>query len=330
MSTRQRMKIKQFSLIALTAFVVIYSVTTGISAAEKTFPARSIQIIIPFSPGDTDNHLRPFIEKMPEFIGQPLTFVYKPGGGGSLGAGYVASAKPDGYTLLGTAQSSIIINPLSQKEPGYDWESFAPISCLIESPMILCVQSKAPWKNLKELVAEAKKAPGRITYSTSGAFGIGHILAEAMSKEAGIKLKFIPSQGTGPAVTTLLGGHVQMISSGLGAPLPHIRAGTLRVLAVFGKERLQNFPDAATCAELGYPIAIPVLYGLLGPRAIPKEVVETINSALKKVVENHRDYINDRLSMLGGEINFEGPERYAATLKNQYEFFSAMFKHLQK
>jgi tripartite-type tricarboxylate transporter receptor subunit TctC len=330
MSTRQMMKMMQVSLIAIMALVVIDSISTGILAADGKFPVRSIQVIIPFSPGDTDNQLRPFIEKLPEFIGQPLTFVYKPGGGGSLGAGYVASAKPDGYTLLGTAQSSIIINPLSQKESGYNWQSFAPISCLTEAPMILCVQSKARWKNLKELVADAKKAPGEITYSTSGTFGIGHILAEAMSKEARIKLKFIPSQGTGAAVTTLLGGHVQMVSSGLGAPLPHIRAGTLRVLAVFGKERLQNFPDVATCTEMGYPVALPVIYGLLGPGAIPKEVVETISVGLKKVVENHRDYIKDRLSILGAQINLEGPERYTATLKMQNEFFGEMFKYLKK
>ena len=330
MSTRKIMKVRQFFIIGGVILLLIISTTGGAPAAEKKFPTKSIQVIIPFSPGDTDNNLRPFIEKIPEYLGQPLSFVYKPGGGGSLGAGYVASTKPDGYTLLGTAQSSIIINPVFQKEPGYTLESFAPISCLVEGPMVLAVQTNAPWKDLKELVEDAKKSPGVISYSTSGAYGIGHILAEALSKEAGIKLNFIPSQGTGPAITALLGGHVQMTSSSLGGPLPHIRAGTLRILAVFGKKRLKNFPDVPTCTEMGYPIAVPVIYGLLGPKATPREDIETIYLSLKKAVENHRGYIDDRLSMLGAQINFVGPEEYTAILKNQHDFFSMMFKYFKK
>ena len=125
-------------------------------AAEKKFPAKPIQVIIPFQPGDTDNLLRPFIEKMPEFLGQPVNLIYKPGAAGSVGAGFVAASKPDGYTLVGSSYSSILTVPLTHKDVGYTWESFAPVSCLVEAASLLVVLPSAPWKDLKELVAANK------------------------------------------------------------------------------------------------------------------------------------------------------------------------------
>ena len=154
--------------------------------AEKKFPTKPIQVIIPFQPGDTDNLLRPFVEKMPEYLNQPVTLVYKPGAAGSLGAGFVASSKPDGYLLVGTSQSSILIVPLTSKDLNYTWESFAPVSCLVEGTFLFAVKSDARWKNLKELVEDAKKNPDKITYTSSGTFGIVHIDHSARLFSAGI------------------------------------------------------------------------------------------------------------------------------------------------
>ena len=149
------------SHLGLMAFVFMVSMVawplSGASAAEKKFPSRPIQVVIGFQPGDTDNLLRPFIEKMPEYLGEPLTFVYKPGAAGSLGASFVAATKPDGYTLLGTSQSSICAVPLMQKNLDYNWESFSPVSCLLKVPYLFAVKADARWTNIRELVAEAKK-----------------------------------------------------------------------------------------------------------------------------------------------------------------------------
>ncbi len=299
-------------------------------AAEKKFPNKPIQVIIPFSPGDTDNLLRPFVEKMPEYLGQPVTFVYKPGAAGSVGAGFVVSSKPDGYTLVGSSQSSIVVVPLTHKELAYTWESFAPVSCLVEGTLLFAVKADAPWKNLAELVEDAKKNPGKITFTSSGTFGITHLAGEAFCKEAGIKLNYIPSMGSGPAVTATLGGHIHIASTALAPAFPHLQAGTMRALGVFNPKRTMVLPAAQTFVEAGYPVITPANYGMLAPKDTPKEVIDTLHLALKKVVENHRVFVDDRLGKLGAQLGFMGPEEYRNFLRGQYDFFDNILKAMKK
>jgi tripartite-type tricarboxylate transporter receptor subunit TctC len=298
-------------------------------AAEK-FPNKPIQVIIPFQPGDTDNLLRPFVEKMGEFLGQPVSLVYKPGAAGAVGAGFVAASKPDGYVMVGTSQSSIVVVPLTNKDVGYTLESFAPVAALVASDSLLVVQSSSPWKTLKDLVEDSKKSPGKITYTSSGTFGVNHLIPEALCKEAGIKWTHIPSQGSGPAITAVLGGHVNMASTAIAPALPHIQAGTLRPLAVFGVNRLKAFPDVPTLKELGYNISSPGYYGISAPKGTPKEVVNAIYAAAKKAVEKYNDQIATRLASLGVEIKLLGPEEYAVYLKSQNDLFSGVLKTLKK
>jgi len=322
------MKAWQFFRIGF-LFLGISLAATGITqGAEKKYPTKPIRVIITFAPGDTDRVLRPFIEKMSDYLGQPMTLVYKPGAGGALGAAFVAESKPDGYTLVGSSESAILLLPLTRKELSYTLQSFIPICGLVEGALCLVVKSDAPWKTLKELVADAKKSPGQITYSSSGTFAMPHLFTEGFLKEAGIKLNYIPSQGGGPAVTALLGGHVHMFSGPIAPPLPHIKAGTLRALAAATKNRIRALPDVPTLSELGYPIATSIIYGLLAPKDTPKEVVETIYSAAKKVVEEHRDSIAERLEMMGVQIGFRSPKEYAVHLAGQKELFSGILKLL--
>ncbi|MCX5907421.1 MAG: tripartite tricarboxylate transporter substrate-binding protein [Deltaproteobacteria bacterium] len=166
---------KSLRIVGIGIMVVglMFSVLGEGLGAEKKFPTKPIQVIIPFQPGDTDNLLRPFVEKMPEYLNQPVTLVYKPGAAGAMGAGFVASSKPDGYLLVGTSQSSILIVPLTSKDLNYTWESFAPVSCLVEGTFLFAVKSDARWKNLKELVEDAKQNPDKITFTRSGTFGGG-------------------------------------------------------------------------------------------------------------------------------------------------------------
>lgn len=324
------MKARRFFWIGIVVLGLILSVMGESLAAEKKFPTKPIQVIIPFQPGDTDNLLRPYIEKMPEYLGQPVTLVYKPGAAGSVGAGFVASSKPDGYMLVGTSQSSIVVVPLTHKDVGYTTESFAPISCLVEGILLFAVKSDAPWKNLKELVKEAKKNPGKITFTSSGTFGITHLGGVAFCKEAGINLNYIPSQGSGPAVTATLGGHIDIASTAIAPALPHIRAGTMRALAVFNEKRVRALPDADTFIEMGYPVILPAFYGLLAPKETPKEVIETLHLALKKVVEDHKDFLDDRLGKLGAQVGFLGPKQYAEFLRGQYDYFDKVLKGVKK
>lgn len=322
---------KKARWIAIFNLVLGLSLSIGVGlGAEKKFPNRPIQVVIAFQPGETDNILRPFIEKMPEYLGQPVSFVYKPGAAGTVGAGFVAQAKPDGYTLIGTSQSSIVINPLTQKDAGYTWDSFAPIGCVAEGTLIFAVQSNARWKTIHDLVAEAKKNPGKISYSSPGALNIMHLGSEAFCQKAGIKLNHIPSQGSAPAVTALLGGHVDIAATGMSPAIPHIKTGTVRALAVFNEKRKQALPDVPTFSEMGYAVVIATKVGFLAPKGTPKEVIETIHLALKKVIENHQAFINDRIEKIGAQVDFMGPAEHEAFLKSQSDYFEKWIRELKK
>ena len=235
----------RLTVMGITLTVIFLSlVATGLGA-EKKFPAKPIQVIIPFQPGETDNLLRPFIEKFPEYLGQPVNFVYKPGAAGGVGAGFVAGSKPDGYTLLGSSLSSVVLLPLTNKDIGYSQNSFTPVSCLALGYLMFAVQSNARWNNIHELVAEAKKNPGKISYASTGTFGNSHLAGAAFCNAAGVNLNHIPAQGSGPAVTAMLGGHVDIAVTGPGPSIPHIRMGTVRALVIFNEKRVSGSPSSA-------------------------------------------------------------------------------------
>lgn len=320
---------RKFLSLGLLTIGFFFSIPGVHYAAEVKYPAKPIQVIIPFAPGDTDNLLRPFIEKMPEYLGQPMTFVYKPGAAGTLGAGVVASSKPDGYTLGGLSQSALTIVPHVQKDVSFTLDSFAPIACLVESPILLVAKGDGPWKNLKEMVAEAKNKPGQINFTTAGTYNIGHIAFEAFAKKAGIKMNFIPSQGSAPSITAVLGGHVQLASAAIVPALPHIQAGTLRALAVYSGSRVAALPDAPTFEEMGYPVVIPVYYGFIAPRNTPKGVIEKLYQATQKVVENHGDFVNERLAKMGARRISIGLSEYTNLLKSQYEYYGELIRGIK-
>jgi tripartite-type tricarboxylate transporter receptor subunit TctC len=298
-------------------------------AAEKKFPIKPINVIIPFQPGDTDNNLRPFTNWMGQYLGQPLNFVYKPGASGAVGAAFVAAADPDGYTLVGSQQSSLVIVPLTQKGINYSWKNFTPICGLAGGYNVIAVQTESRWKTIQNLLAEAKQNPGKISYvSGSGALGITTLIAEAFFKEADVRLNLIPAQGSGPAVTAILGGHTDAVSSQITPAFPHIQAGALRALVVSTDKRVQTLPDCPTAVELGYKVSVPSLYGLLAPKGTPKEVVEAIALAAKKAAEEHKTTIDASLSKAGMLINYTGPEGFAQFIKSQDEYWSKTVKTL--
>jgi tripartite-type tricarboxylate transporter receptor subunit TctC len=313
----------------LTAAIALTASLFSLSAqAAEPFPTKSIQVVIPFAPGDTDNMLRPFLDKMGEFLGQPVLLTYKAGAGGGVGAGTVATSKPDGYTLVGTSQGSIVVVPIFNKEVKYTTESFAPIASLSEGGFMLLVRSDSQWKNLKELIDYSKQNPKKINFTTSGAMGVTHLLAEIFANEAGVQWTHIPEKGSGPAVTALLGGHVEMTSSAVAPALSHIRAGTLRPLATFGENRLKAFPDVPTFKELGYKIASPGYYGILAPAGTPPEVVDAIYQAAKKATNKYQKQIGENLGGFGAEIKLLPPKEYAEYLASQKKLFSDAKKNL--
>ncbi|MGY6270125.1 tripartite tricarboxylate transporter substrate binding protein [Achromobacter denitrificans] len=292
------------------------------AAAHAGYPARPVQLIIPFSPGDTDQMLRPITEKMGQYLGQPIVMNYKPGAGGGIGAAHTASAEPDGYTLVGSSPGALVVVPLANKEIKYTTDSFAPVAAISLGGMMIVAPAKSRYQTLADVVADAKARPDGISYGTSGAMGISHLLGEAFASEASIQLRHIPFQGSAPAVTALLGGHTDIAVSAVGPARAHIQSGGLRPLAVFSSKRLAAYPDVPTLRELGFDVGSPTIYGLMAPKGTPPQVIDALYQAARKVVAEQGDEVGRTLGTIGAEISVLGPQEYGAYLQDQRALFS--------
>jgi len=262
----------------------------GKALAEEPYPTRPVQIIVPFPPGGVaDLVARPFATALEKHLKQPVVVVNKTGAGGAVGMQSAAVAKPDGYTLM-VALSSISVMPevdaLFGRPSTYKLKDFASIALLTADPTILAIKKEAPWKTLADFVADAKKRPNEIKYSSSGVYGTMHVAMEMFAHSAGIKLRHIPTGGGGPALTALLGGHVDCLSGGPNVSIPHIKAGTLRVLANWGDKRLPALPDVATMKELGYKdVEFYIWSGFFAPAATPAGLIKILREATAKAVQ---------------------------------------------
>ena len=307
---------------------VITCVASSAALAADKFPTKPIQVVIPFQPGDTDNMLRPFLERMHEFLGEQVILNYKPGAGGGIGAGSVATSAPDGYTLVGTSPGSIVVVPLANKELKYSPDSFKPVASLAEGGLMLVVPSDSRWKSVNELVTYSKTQPGEVTFTSSGALGITHLLAEALANDAGVQWRHIPYKGSAPAITALLGKHVHMASTAIAPAQAHIQSGALKPLAVFGDTRLKAYPDVPTLKELGYNIGSPTYYGISAPADTPTEVVNIIYDAAEKVVSKYGDQISENLALFGAQVKLLDPQGYKEYLDSQRALFSETIANL--
>jgi tripartite-type tricarboxylate transporter receptor subunit TctC len=256
------------------------------AAAQEPYPSRPISLVVPFPPGGVaDLTARPVAAAMEKTLKQPVGVVNKTGAAGAVGMQFVATSKPDGYTLL-LALSSISIIPeadkLFSRPPAFTVDQFAPVALISADPTILVVRTESPWKTAKEFIEDAKKRPNQISYSSSGIYGTLHMAMELLSHAAGIKLRHVPYAGAGPALTALLGGHVDALASGPSVVLPQIKAGKLRALAGWGDKRVAALPDVPTFKELGYPEAEFYIWaGLFAPKGTPEPVLAKLREAAR-------------------------------------------------
>lgn len=259
-------------------------------AADEPFPTRPINVVAPFPPGGVaDLMARPTAAAMEKILKSPVVVQNKSGAAGAVGMAYVANSRPDGYTLL-MALSSISIIPeadkLFDRKPAYTMDQLTPIALISADPTILVCRAERPWKSVKELVEDAKKRPGQIPYSSSGIYGTLHMAMEMLVHSAGIQLKHVPTNGAGPALTALLGGHVDCMASGPAVVLPHIKAGKLRPLAGWGEKRLAVLPELPTLKELGYNAEFYIWAGLFAPRGTPEPILKKLRETVKAAVED--------------------------------------------
>jgi tripartite-type tricarboxylate transporter receptor subunit TctC len=258
--------------------------------AQEKYPDRPITIVAPFPPGGVaDLTARPVAAALEKALHNPVVVVNKTGAAGAVGMSFVANSKPDGYTLL-MALSSISIIPeadkLFDRKPAYTTDQLVPIALISADPTIFVVNASRPWKTVKEFVDDAKKRPGEIAYSSSGVYGTLHMAMEMLTHAAAMQLKHVPYSGAGPALTAILGGHVDTLASGPAVVIPHIKAGKLRPLAGWGAKRVAALPNVATFKELGYDIEFYIWAGLFAPRGTPPGVMKTIRAAVKQAVDS--------------------------------------------
>ncbi len=257
--------------------------------AQEKFPDRPITIVAPFPPGGVaDLTARPVAASMEKILKNPVVVVNKTGAAGAVGMSFVANSKPDGYTLL-MALSSISIIPeadkLFDRKPAYTVDQLLPLALFSADPTILAVGANHPWKSVKDLVADAKKRPGGISYSSSGIYGTLHMAMEMFAHAAGIKLNHVPYGGAGPALTAVLGGHQDMLASGPAVLIPHVKAGKLRALAGWGAKRVAAMPDVPTFKELGYDIEFYIWAGAFAPKGTPEPIMKKLRETMKQVVQ---------------------------------------------
>jgi len=275
---------------SLTAAVLALVLSfTGPAVADEPFPNRAITIVNPFPPGgQADLSGRPLAAALERVLKHPVVITNKPGAAGAVGMQSVSVAKPDGYTILITVPAISTIpevDKLFGRTPTFTREQFTPLARINADPCVIVVNAEQPWKSLRELIDDAKKRPGQITYSSSGLYGASHVPMEMLLHAAGVKMRHLPTTGGGPATTAVLGGHAQLWCSTTGPAAPHVKSGKFRALAVTSAQRHPHF-DAPTLKELGYDVEYYLWIGLFAPGATPAPVVKALREAVRQAVED--------------------------------------------
>src|SRR4051794_28682929 len=278
-------------LKAAAALPLATALTNGASA-QSPYPTRNITMIVPFPPGgQADLAARPIAQALEKILGKPVIVDNRAGGGGgSVGNAAAARAEPDGYTLLITLSSLAVLpesDRLFGRPPAYEVSQFTPVARILADPTLLAVPASAPWKTLQDFVDDAKKRPGEIPYGSSGPYGTLHVAMEMFTSAAGIKLLHVPFRGAGPAVTALLSGTIQALASAPGVLKPQVDDGKMRVLANWGAERVQSFPDLPTFKELGYTdVEFYIWAGLFTPKGVPEPIIRRLRDAMREVMSD--------------------------------------------
>jgi len=264
------------------------TLTTGTSFAQDAYPSRPVTVVNPFPPGGAVDVVgRPFAAVLEPLLKQAVVIETKAGAAGQVGAQFVASAKPDGYTLLAHIVSISgfpEVDKLFGRAPKFTRADFIPIARFTEGPMVLVVNDKQPYKTLKELVDDAKKRPNEIIFSSSGLYGALHLPTALFMQAAGIQMRHLPTAGGGPALTAILGNNSQVLVSSIAAANAQAKAGKLRALASFSAKRAAAMPDVPTLKELGYDVEFSLWVGLFAPKGTPDAVIAKLRAESKKAV----------------------------------------------
>jgi len=302
------------------------------AGAQDKWPSRPVTFIVPFSAGGTTDIVARLVgAKLQQMWGQPVVIEDRPGAGGNIGAGVVAKAQPDGYTLLVPSGSILTVNPHIYKDMGFDpQKDLVPITNLASGPMIVVVNPNVPARNLKELIALAKKEPGQLNFGSAGIGSQVHMAGEGFADAAGIDIKHIPYKGEALGLNDLMGGQVQLMVGNIAAASGFVRSGKLRALAVTSKDRSPMMPDVPSADEAGlHGFESVGWFGLMAPAGTPRAIIDKVQADTAKALQDPE--VKAALAKQGMEPVGNKPEEMARAMAEESKKWARVVtnRHLQ-
>lgn len=317
-------KLRRFAKCSLILMVAGCSI-----AMADSYPTKPISLVVPVAPGGgTDFTARLLADEMSKQLGQAVVVENQPGGAGNVGVNHTAKAKPDGYTLVMPITSFPINATLYKKLPFDTRKDLTPVALAATLPLVLVINPKVPAQSLQELIALAKKKPGTINFANSGVGTTAHLAGELFKRSAQVNIVSVAYKGGGPAVSDLLGGHVEMYFSTPSAVIPLVQAGKLRALAVTSKGRLAELPNVPTLVESGFPdLHVTAWFGIFAPAGTPAPIISRLNQVSNKVLQQEKV----RQQMAQHSFNAEGtmsPKELGVFLNTEIDRWGAVIKDL--
>ena len=300
----------------------------SLAHAQSVYPVKPIRLIVPFTPGGvTDTSGRYIADQLSTKLGQQVVVENRPGASGNIGSYQVASAEPDGYTLLLGFDGTLVINPHVFEKISFDTvKDFSPIGKIGDAVLILVANNNFPGKTVNDMIAISKKDPQGLSYGTSGAGSSPHIAGELLKQKTGANLVHIPYKGGGQAMTDLLGGNIPLVYTAVAGANQHIKSGRLTPLAVSSFQRSSSLPDVPTFMESGIKdFELSSWVGLLAPAKTPRPVIMRLNQALNEILASTEG--KERLNAMGITATVGSPEKFSEQIKFDLTRFGAIVKN---
>jgi len=315
-------------IFSLSIIFLAWLVFSSPWAQAQEFPTKPIALVLGVGPGGShDLPSRVLSSLALEYLGKPIMVQFKPGAGGAIASDFVASAPPDGYTLLFASAGTCSMNPAFQgtsKGPD-DLTAICRINYL---SYLICARSDAPFKTFKEMLTWAKENPGKLTYGHTGAWGAGDVAWKQIKLATGITTRDIPHDGAGPTLIALLGGNIMVGAFGSTTAMPQVSAGKLKVLAVLDAHRYGPLPNVPTVKEEGPDVVISYWQGILAPKATPRPIIDKLGATFKKMLEDP-SFVGV-LKTVGEQVNYLGPDEFNKLWRSEFESYKNLSKMLKK